>query len=87
MKRRHDEDQTDLESPLGLADEPITQNPEDHLPSGDPASRKRRTRALGEDGIDRRSTGLGDLNTEHDGVTGIDMGYGGSGTNIKSGGS
>ena len=84
MKRPHDE-HTDLESPLGLADEPIKQNPEDHLPPGDHASRKRRTRALGEDGIDRRSTGLGDLNTEHDGATGIDMGSGGSGTDIKSG--
>lgn len=84
MKRPHDE-HTDLESPLGLADEPIKQNPEDHLPQGDHASRKRRIRALGEDGIDRHSTGLGDLNTEHDGATGIDMGSGGSGTDIKSG--
>jgi len=83
MKRRHDSDHTDLESPLGLADEPIAQNPEDHLPPGDPASRRRRTRALGEDGIDRRSTGLGDLNTDLDGAAGIDMGYGGEGTDIK----
>ena len=82
MKRR-DEDHTDLESPLGLADEPITQNPEDHLPSGDPASRRRRTRALGDDGIDRRSTGLGDLNNDLDGAAGTDMGYGGEGTDIK----
>lgn len=74
-----------LEDPLGIADEPIVQKPEDHLPQGDHASRKRRSRALGEDGIDHRSTGLGDLNTEHDGATGIDMGYGGSGTDIKSG--
>jgi hypothetical protein len=83
--RPDDDDRDDLASPLGLADEPIVQNPEDHLPRGDHASRRRRIRALGEDGIDRRSTGLGDLNLEHDGATGIDMGYGGSGTDIKGG--
>ena len=85
--KRQKSDRPNLGDPLGLADEPIKQNPEDHLPSGDPASRKRRTRALGEDGIDRRSSGLGDLSTEHEGATGIDMGYGGSGTDIKGGGS
>jgi hypothetical protein len=85
MKRRHDEERSHLESPLGLADEPIQQSPEDHLPAGDHASRKRRLRALGEDGLDHQSSGLGDLNTEHDGATGIDMGYGGSGTDVKSG--
>jgi hypothetical protein len=78
-----DRDDLDLESPLGLADEPIRRNPEDHLPQGSHASRRRRTRALGEDGIERRSSGLDDLNTEHDGATGIDMGYGGSGTDVK----
>ena len=83
MKRRHDE-RNDLADPLGIADQPVAQNPEDHLTRGDHASRKRRVRALGEDGIDRQSTGFGDLNTEHDGATGIDMGYGGSGTDLKS---
>ncbi len=80
-----DDDRNDLESPLGLADEPITKTSSDHLPdSGNPESRRRRARALGEDGIDRRSTGLGDvLGDEHDGATGIDMGYGGDGTNVK----
>lgn len=83
-KRDRDHDKTDLESPLGLADEPITRTSSDHLEGGDPASRRRRARALGEDGIDRRSDGLGDLlGDEHDGATGIDMGYGGDGTNIK----
>ena len=80
-KRDHD---TDLESPLGLADEPIAITPSDHLEGGDPASRRRRARALGEDGIDRQSSGLGDLlGDEHDGATGIDMGSGGDGTGIK----
>lgn len=86
MKRDHEQDRNDLESPLGLADEPIVRSPSDHITNqGDPTSRRRRARALGEDGIDRQSSGLGDvLGDEHDGATGIDMGYGGDGTNVKS---
>lgn len=83
MKKRHRD--SDLESPLGLADEPITRTASDHLPDdGTAESRRKRTRALGEDGIDRQTSGLGDLlGDEHDGATGIDMGSGGDGTNIK----
>jgi hypothetical protein len=82
MKRQKSE-RPNLGDPLGIADEPIKQNPEDRLPSGDPASRRRRARALGEDGIDRQSTGLGDRNNDLDGAASIDMGYGGEGTDIK----
>ena len=82
-KPRHKTGHVDLEKPLGIADETIVLKPEDHLQPGDPASRRRRIRALGEDGIDHRSSGLDDLNMEHDGATGIDMGYGGSGTDVK----
>ena len=84
-KRDRDLDRNDLESPLGLADEPIVRTSSDHIEnSGDPSSRRRRARALGEDGIDRQSSGLGDvLGDEHDGASGIDMGYGGDGTNVK----
>ena len=83
-KRDSDLDQTNLESPLGLADEPIAKSPADHLESSsDPAARRRRARALGEDGIDRHSTGLGDINVDPDGAAGIDMGYGGEGTDVK----
>ena len=82
-KRDTDLDRNDLESPLGLADEPIVRTPADHLESsGDPSSRRRRARALGEDGIERQSS-VGE--DEHDGATSIDMGYGGDGTNVKSG--
>ena len=79
-----DKDRLDLESPLGLADEPITKKAEDHLdrPS-DPSSRRRRARALGEDGIERRSTGIGDVDPDANGASGIDMGYGGEGTDVK----
>jgi hypothetical protein len=81
---KRDLDHNDLESPLGLANEPITRTAEDHIEnSGDESSRRRRARALGEDGIDRNSSGS--TQDEHDGATGIDMGYGGDGTNIRSG--
>jgi hypothetical protein len=83
MKKRQPD--SDLESPLGLADEPITRTPSDHIADeGTPESRRKRMRALGEDGIDRQSSGLGDLlGDEHDGATSIDIGSGGDGTNIK----
>ena len=85
MKKRHDTpDRTDLESPLGLADEPIVTTPSDHLETDSGSNRRSRARALGEDGIERQSTGIGDLTAdEHDGATGIDMGSGGDGTDIK----
>jgi hypothetical protein len=79
----HDKDTNDLESPLGIAHEPVTQNPEDHLPDpGDATSRRRRARALGEDGIEKKHSGT-DQNVDPDGAAGIDMGYGGEGTGIK----
>jgi hypothetical protein len=82
-KRNRDRDRIDLESPLGLAAEPITRTPSDHIPDdGTPESRRRRARALGEDGIERDHTGT-DLNVDPDGAAGIDMGYGGEGTDIK----
>jgi hypothetical protein len=81
---KRDKDRLDLESPLGLTDEPITRTESDHLPqSGDPSRRRRRARALGEDGIERKNTGLGDRNVDPDGAAGIDMGYGGEGTDVK----
>ena len=82
--KRDDHDRNDLESPLGLADEPICTTSSDHIEnSADPMSRRKRARALGEDGIDRQSSGLGDVNVDPDGAAGIDMGYGGEGTDIK----
>ena len=85
MKRNTDRDHLDLENPLGIADEPITRTPSDHLDDDrSPESRRRRARALGEDGVERpHSTGLGDVNVDQDGASGIDMGYGGDGTGIK----
>lgn len=86
-QRRHPrvgEDRDHLESPLGLTDEAIIQTPGDHLEnSPDPEHARRLTRALGEDGIDHHTTGLEDRNVDADGAAGIDMGYGGEGTDVK----
>jgi hypothetical protein len=80
-KNRHDP----LESPLGLTDEPITKTAADHVEgTTDPLKRRRRARALGEDGIERDHTGS-DVNVDPDGAAGIDMGYGGEGTDVGSG--
>ncbi len=82
MEKR-EKDRLDLESPLGLADEPIVKTDADHLSSttSDSSSRRRRARALGEDGIERTPTI--DVDTDADGASSIDMGYGGDGTDIK----
>ena len=86
MKNKNrDADQLDLESPLGLTDEPIVTTAADHVEgSTDPAQRRKRARALGEDGIERESGGTGDVNVDPDGAAGIDMGYGGEGTNVTT---
>lgn len=81
---KHDKDELDLERPLGIADEPIVKTGADHLePSASPSNRRRRARALGEDGIERRSSGIGDIDPDANGASGIDMGYGGEGTDVK----
>ena len=85
MDRRHNdrEDRINLEDPLGIAHTPVEHDPNIHA-SDDEASRKRRReRALGPRVEGRRSTGLGDTNVDPDGAAGIDMGYGGEGTDIK----
>ena len=84
MKHKdRDAEPLDLESPLGLADEPIATTPSDHVESSsDPSLRRRRARALGEDGIERDHTGT-DVNVDPDGAAGIDMGYGGEGTDVS----
>ena len=70
MKNKNrDADQLDLDSPLGLADEPSVTTAADHVEgSTDPAQRRRRARALGEDGIEREGSGMGDVNVDPDGA-------------------
>ena len=82
--KNRDAEQLDLANPLGLADEPIVTTPSDHVEnSSDPSLRRRRARALGEDGIERDHTGT-DINADPDGAAGIDMGYGGEGTDVST---
>jgi hypothetical protein len=84
--RDQDDDRMDLESPLGLAGEPIARDSSDIRASNDEESvRRRRARAgLGHKVEERHSSGLGDLLAdESDGATSIDMGAGGDGTDVK----
>lgn len=77
---RRDDDR-DLEEPLGIAHEPV--EPEGPIrASDDPASvRRRRERALGPRSTERRTI-VGESD-DPQGATGIDMGSGGDGTDIK----
>ncbi len=84
-KPREDE-KLDLEDPLGIAQEPVPQDASDRIrASNDEASvrRRRRRAGIGPFGDDRTTDGMGDLQTDHKGATGIDMGYGGDDTGIR----
>ena len=84
-RKDEDSDRLDLGNPLGVAHAPITRTPSDHLESGNDATARRRLdRALGEDGVESGTPGLGDTDANRDGAAGIDMGYGGDGTDVKS---
>jgi hypothetical protein len=81
---RMDEESPDLADPLGIAREPVTKDDRIRASNDEESVRRRRKRAgLGPE-LEERSTGLGDLDTDPSGATGIDMGYGGQGTDIKS---
>ena len=83
---RNTADEFTLDDPLGIAQEPVPTTPSDHvqgLSEEEAAVRRRRARA-GLDGHDgRQRPGMGDTNTDADGAAGIDMGYGGEGTDVK----
>ena len=76
------DDETSLEDPLGIAREPVSRDSNIKASSDEDSVRRRRKRA-GLDGFQERSTGIDDLDLDPHGATGIDMGYGGSGTNIS----
>ena len=69
-----DETQTDLESPLGIAGTPVEPDaPENLRASNDPdEAKKRRRRAMADEHEPRR--GMDDVNYDHKGATGIDLG-------------
>ena len=75
-----DDDRMTLDDPLGIAHEPVSPDGSIRASMDEDSVRRRRKRALGED-VEVR-TGLGELDADP-GVTGIDMGSGGNGTDIK----
>ena len=78
-----DEDRMSLDDPLGIAREPVSQDSHIKASLDEASVRRRRKRAgLGPE-LEERSTGTGDLDMDPHGATGIDMGSGGSGTNIS----
>jgi hypothetical protein len=87
--RDHRDDRKDdetLESPLGIAGTPVTPDAPEHLRASDTDAdvRRRRARAgLGPDLDPTHASGMGDVNVEHKGATGIDMGAGGDDTQIS----
>jgi len=86
MADRDRKDDNTLDSPLGIAGSPVTPDAPEHLKAQDDEAsiRRRRARAgLGPDGDDRTTNGLGDLQPDHKGATGIDMGAGGDDTGIR----
>jgi hypothetical protein len=79
----HKPDEQDLDDPLGIAREPVPPDPNIRASDDEASIRRRRARA-GLDGHDERPRpGMGDLNPDSDGASGIDMGYGGEGTDLK----
>lgn len=78
------EEPTDLESPLGIAGTPVTPDAPDHLRASDDdeEARRRRRRGLSAE-HDRPGSGMGDVNLDHKGATGIDMGAGGHDTQVS----
>jgi len=80
--RNAGDDRMDLDDPLGIAREPVTKDDRIRASSDEESAHRRRRRALGED-IEESRLGLGDLDDDPLGATGIDMGSGGKGTDLK----
>ena len=77
------EDRMELDDPLGIARTPVTHDECIRASSDEESVRRRRKRAGIGPEFEERSTGLGDLDLDPHGATGIDMGYGGEGTNVS----
>ena len=85
-RRQPDRDEPaefELDDPLGIARHPVASDATEP-PADDEATVRRRRARAGLDGHDDRPLpGMGDVNVDPDGAAGIDMGYGGEGTDIK----
>ena len=82
--READQPETDLESPLGIAGSPVTPDPSAPVraSSDEEEARRRRKRGLSAENDVPRDP-LADINRDHKGATGIDMGAGGHNTQIS----
>jgi hypothetical protein len=83
-KQEADTPETDLESPLGIAGSPVTPDAPAHMraSSDEEEARRRRKRGLSAENDVPRDP-LADVNRDHKGATGIDMGAGGHNTQIS----
>jgi hypothetical protein len=75
--RDRKDEQNDLESPLGIAGTPVTPDAPDHLRASDDPDevRKRRARGMSVDtDPSTPGSGMADVNLDHKGATGIDLG-------------
>ena len=83
-ERERQEPETDLESPLGIAGTPVTPDAPERLRATDDEdeARRRRQRGLSADNDTPRDP-MADVNRDHKGATGIDMGAGGHNTQIS----
>ena len=83
-RSQRDEKENELDSPLGIAGSPVTPDAPEHLrASNDPAeARRRRDRGLSAEQDTPRDP-LADVNRDHKGATGIDMGAGGHNTQVS----
>jgi hypothetical protein len=86
-KRRKEEDKDapiDLENPLGIAGTPVTPDAPDHMRASndEEEARRRRKRGLSAENDVPRDP-MADVNRDHKGATGIDMGAGGHNTQIS----
>lgn len=82
-RNRQPDNDLNLEDPLGIAQTPVARDAVNIARETDDEATVRRRRArAGLDGHDDRAR-PGEENTNPDGASGIDMGYGGDGTNVK----
>jgi hypothetical protein len=76
-------DELTLDDPLGIAHTDVAGDHIQGLSEEEAATRRRRARAGLDGHDDHQRPGMGDVNVDPDGAAGIDMGYGGEGTDIK----
>jgi hypothetical protein len=76
---------TNLDDPLGIARTPVESDARGirQEPDDEATIRRRRARAGLDGHDDTPRPGMGDMNVDPDGAAGIDMGYGGEGTDVK----